>query len=88
MTSQLDGHTTNDVKPEILSGVQTGNGIPHYQNNICGIAHAQTYSKDDNFMQRRQFHTKTTSVKIYICIDEAHIALDISKSIKAGILQS
>ena len=30
MTSQLDSHTTNDVKPEMLSGVQTGNGIPHY----------------------------------------------------------
>ena len=53
MTSQLDSHTTNDVKPEMLSGVQTGNGIPHYQNNIRGIAHAQTYSEDDNFMQRR-----------------------------------
>ena len=30
MTSQLDSHTTTDVKPEMLSGVQTGNGIPHY----------------------------------------------------------
>ena len=30
MTSHLDGHTTNDIKPEMLSGVQTGNGIPHY----------------------------------------------------------
>ena len=29
-TSQLDSHTTTDVKPEMLSGVQTGNGIPHY----------------------------------------------------------
>ena len=31
MTSQLDSHTTTDVKPEMLSGVQTGNGIPHYK---------------------------------------------------------
>ena len=30
MTSQLDSQTTTDVKPEMLSGVQTGNGIPHY----------------------------------------------------------
>ena len=29
-TSQLDSHTTTDVKQEMLSGVQTGNGIPHY----------------------------------------------------------
>ena len=50
MTSQLDIHTTNDVKPEMLSGVQTGNGSPHYQNNILIIAHAQTYSEDDIFM--------------------------------------
>ena len=53
MTSQLDSHTTTDVKPEMLSGVQTRNGIPHYWNNIRGIAHAQTYSEDDIFMQRR-----------------------------------
>ena len=29
MNSYLDIHTTTDVKPEMLSGVQTGNGIPH-----------------------------------------------------------
>ena len=28
MTSHLDSHTTTDVKPDMLSGVQTGNGIP------------------------------------------------------------
>ena len=29
-TSQLDSHTTTDVKPEMLAGVQTGNRIPHH----------------------------------------------------------
>ena len=53
MTSHLDSHTTNDVKPEMLSGVQTGNRIPHDEYNVRGIAHARAYIKDDIFMQRR-----------------------------------
>ena len=39
MTSHLDSHMTTDVKPDMLSGVQTGNGIPHDRYNIRGIAH-------------------------------------------------
>ena len=65
MTSHLDSHTTTDVKPDMLSGVQTGSGIPHDRYNIRGIAHARTNKKDDIFMQRR------------LDIDEAHTALDI-----------
>ena len=42
MTSHLEGHMTSDVKPDMLSGVQTGNGIPHDRCNIRGIAHART----------------------------------------------
>ena len=53
MTSHLDSPTTTDVKPNMLSGVQTGNGIPHDRYNICGIAHVRTNRKDDIFMQRR-----------------------------------
>ena len=53
MTSHLDSHMTTDVKPDMLSGVQTGNGIPHDRCNIRGIAHAHTNRKDDIFMQRR-----------------------------------
>ena len=53
MTSQLDSHTTTDVKLEMLSGVQTGNRIPHDQYNVRDIAHARSYIKDDIFMQRR-----------------------------------
>ena len=37
----------------MLSGVQTGNRIPHDRYNIRGIAHAHTNKKDDIFMQRR-----------------------------------
>ena len=53
MTSHLDSHKTTDIKPEMLSGVQTGNGSPHGKYNIRGIPHARTKRKDDIFMQRR-----------------------------------
>ena len=44
---------TTDVKPDMLSGVQTGNGIPRDRFNIRGNAHGRTNRKDDIFMQRR-----------------------------------
>ena len=44
-TSHHDSHTTNDVKPEMLSGVQTGNRISHDEYNAHGIAHAHAYRK-------------------------------------------
>ena len=53
MTSHLNSHRTTDIKPEMLSGVQTGNGTPHDKYNICGIAHACTNIKDDILIQRR-----------------------------------
>ena len=53
MTSHLDSHTITDVKPDMLSGVQTGNGIQHDRYGIRGIAHGRTNRKDDIFMQRR-----------------------------------
>ena len=53
MTSHLNSHLTTNIKLEMLSGVQTGNGTPHDKYNIRGIAHAQTNRKDDIFMQRR-----------------------------------
>ena len=53
MTSHLNSHRTTDIKPEMLSGVQTGNGTPHDKYNIRGIAHARTNRKDNIFMQRR-----------------------------------
>ena len=53
MTSHLDSHMTTDVKPDMLSGVQTGNGIPHDRFDIHGIAHGRTNRKDYIFMQRR-----------------------------------
>ena len=49
----------------MITGVFTGNGIPHDKYNIRGIAHARTNRKDDIDIQRRLF------------IDEAHTALDI-----------
>ena len=65
MTFQRDSHTTTDVKPEIIPGVQTGNGIPHDKYNICGIAHVHTNIKDDILRQRQ------------LDIDKAHMELDI-----------
>ena len=41
------------MKPEMLSGVQTGNGTPHDKYNLRGIAHVRTNRKDDIFIQRR-----------------------------------
>ena len=64
MTSHLNSHRTTDIKPEMLSGVQTGNGTPHDKYNIRSIAHSRTNRKDDFFMQRQLY------------IDEAHMALD------------
>ena len=52
-TSHLDSLTINEVKQEMLSGVQSGNGIPHDDYNVRGIAHAHSYKKNDIFMQRR-----------------------------------
>ena len=53
MTSHLNSYRTTDIKPEMLSGVQTRNGTPHGKYNIRGIAHARANRKDDIFMQRR-----------------------------------
>ena len=54
MTSHLNSHRTTDIKPEMLSGVQTGNGTPHDKYDIRGIAHAWTNRKDYICKQRRQ----------------------------------
>ena len=53
MTSHFDSHNTTDIKPEMLSGVQTGNGTPYGKYNIRCIAHARTHRKDDIFMKRQ-----------------------------------
>jgi len=53
MTSYLNSHRTTDIKLEMLSGVQTGNGTPHDKYNIRDIAHVRTNRKDDIFMQRQ-----------------------------------
>ena len=50
MTSHRDSHTTSDVKPEMILGVYTGNGIPYDKYEIRGIAHTEI----------RHFHAKTT----------------------------
>ena len=53
MTSHRDSHTTTDVKPEMIPGILTGNGIPHAKYDVRGIAHERTNRKDDIFMQRQ-----------------------------------
>ena len=67
MTSHLNNHGTTDIKPEMLSGVQTRNKY-----NICGIAHACTNRKDDICMQRRLVQ----NFILDLFIDEAHTALE------------
>ena len=73
MTSHLNSQGTTDIKPEMLSGVQTENETPHDKYNIRGIAHAHTNRKDDIFMQRR-----------LLSIVRAHVVLDISKNEDIG----
>ena len=68
MTSHRDSHTITDAKPEIIPGVQTGNGIPNDKYNIRGIAHVRTNRKDDILRQRRLY------------IDKSHMVLDIFRS--------
>ena len=79
MTSHLNSHRTTDIKPEMLSGVQTGDGTPHDWYNIHGIAHTPTKRKDNIFMQRRLaqsfIYIGVGARDLYI--DEAHPALDI-----------
>ena len=62
MTSHLDSHGTTVMKPEMLSGVQTGNGTAHAKYNIRGIAHAGTNRKDDILMQRRLVQNFTYTI--------------------------
>ena len=50
MTSHHNSHTITDVKPEMISGVETGNGIQFNKYDICGIAQARTDRKDDIFI--------------------------------------
>ena len=52
MTSHLYSHTTTDIKPEMISSVQNGNGIPHNEYNTRGIAHGRRNRKDDILNQR------------------------------------
>ena len=63
MTSHLNSHRTTDIKPEMLSGVQTRNGTPHDEYNIhtwhCPCANKQ---------KTRHFHAKTTSANLYMFI--------------------
>ena len=63
MTSHFDSHRTTNIKPEMLSGVQTGNGTPHDKYNIRGIAHACTNRKDNIFMQRRLVQNFTNIIE-------------------------
>ena len=68
MTSHCDSHTITDVKPEIMPGVQTGNGIPNDKYNMRGIAHVRTNRKDDILRH----------IRLYI--DKSHMGLDIFRS--------
>ena len=65
-----------DVKPEMIPGVYTGNGIPYYKYDVRGIGHAHTNRKDDIFMQRRLY------------IDDAHMVLNIFCTLTAAIFIS
>ena len=48
MTTHLDSHTTIDVKPEMLSGDQKGNRIPHDEMHMQAHREKNTLSYKDN----------------------------------------
>ena len=50
MTIHLDCSAITDCKPEMLSGVETGNIIPVDELNLRGIAHAHTYTEKTTFL--------------------------------------
>ena len=52
MTIHLDCYARTDCKPEVLSGVETGNRIPHDE-----CTHIQ---------KRQHFYAKTTNANIYM----------------------
>ena len=62
MTSHRDSHTTSDVKPEMIPGLLTGNGIPHDKYDVRSIAHERTDRKDDIFMQRRLYRVSRNTL--------------------------
>ena len=69
MTSHLNRHRTTDIKMEVLSGVQTGNGIQHVEDNIRGIAHVHAYRKDDIFVCLVSFAIFLSWVRL-VCLFE------------------
>ena len=71
MTFHLDNHTTTNAKPEMLLGVQTGNGLAHDKYDIRGIAHARTNRKGNIFMKRQLIK------KLIYILDKADMELDI-----------
>ena len=86
MTSHLDSHWNTDIKPEILSGIQTRNRIQHDEYDIRGIAHLHTYRKYDIFMQRQLLQNftcrgKGPKAQSFLLkmepFNNAHTALDI-----------
>ena len=74
----LDSHGTTDIKPAMLSGVQTGNETPCDKNNVSGIAHACTkmiFSCKDDQCKALRIYIGVGARDLYI--DEAHMALGI-----------
>ena len=64
MTYHRYSHTTTDAKPEMITGVQTGNGIPYYKYDIRGVAHARRNRKEDIFTLQYFFRKMFISSKV------------------------
>ena len=64
MTSHLDGHITTDLKPDMPSGIKTGNRMPHDQPEIeCHmIKKCMWHCACKNMQKRRHFQAKTTNL--------------------------
>ena len=81
MTSYIASHTPTDATLEMLiSSVQTRLKIPHDKYNMCGVAYARKYRKDDIFMQNPLVQSFTWECKQETCaLTFAHSAGHIAK---------
>ena len=68
MTIHLDCYATTDCKPEVLSGVETGNRIPHDEWNLRGIAHMYTYTEKTTFLEALASLGMVMSVTQSVCL--------------------
>ena len=67
MTSHLNGYITTYLRPGMLSGIKTGNRMPHYQPQLdCHmIKKCKWHCAFTDMEKRRHFHANMTNINPY-----------------------